>query len=87
MEAVNFEDAPRPTRLGGWLLVPMHIADLRAIVTIDAESSQACVDATMTYVLGPADGNPFFDLRQRVENCWIDGVAADPVEICRSQYR
>jgi hypothetical protein len=81
MQAVNFENAPRPTRLGGWLLVPVHIADLRAIVTIDAESSQACVDATMTYVLGPADGNPFFDLRQRVEHCWIDGVAADPAEI------
>lgn len=81
MEAVDFETAPRPTRLGGWLLVPIHIADLRAIVTVDAERAQASVDTTMTYVVGPADGNPFFDLRQSVEHCWIDGVPVDPVEI------
>jgi hypothetical protein len=62
-------------------VVPMHITDLRAVVTLDAENSQAYVDATMTYVVGPADGSPFFDLRQQVERCWIDGIAMDPTAI------
>jgi hypothetical protein len=62
-------------------IVPTHIADLRAVVTLDAHSSQAHADATMTYVVGPADGNPFFDLRQNVERCWIDGIATDPAAI------
>jgi hypothetical protein len=62
-------------------VVPMHITDLRAVVTLDAETSQAHVDATMAYVVGPADGNPFFDLRQKVERCWIDGIAMDPAAI------
>jgi hypothetical protein len=80
MTAINAEAAPRLTRLG-CLLVPIHIADLHAVVTLDAETSQAVVDATMTYVVGPADGNPFFDLRQNVDRCWIDGVAMDPAAI------
>ncbi|MFN6546619.1 hypothetical protein [Mycolicibacterium nivoides] len=81
METINFEDAPRPTRIGRWLLVPMHIAKLHGTVTIDAQNSQAYVDATMTYVVGPVAGNPFFDLRQRVERCWIDGAAVNSAEI------
>jgi hypothetical protein len=81
MDAVNFDSAPRPTRLGGCRIVPIHIADLRAAVTIDGQRCQAIVDATMTYVVGPADGNPFFDLRQNVDRCWIDGIDVDPAVI------
>jgi len=60
-------------------LVPVHIADLRATVTIDA--SRALVDATMTYAVGPTSGRPFFDLRQEVDRCWIDGVEVCPAVI------
>ncbi|AGB24065.1 hypothetical protein Mycsm_03794 [Mycobacterium sp. JS623] len=60
-------------------LVPVHIADLRATVTIGA--SRALADATMTYIMGPTDGRPFFDLRQEVDRCWIDGVEVSPAVI------
>jgi hypothetical protein len=80
MGAVDFDIAP-PTRVGGRLLVPIHIVDLRAEVTIDLARVKTLVDATMTYAVGPTGGYPLFDLRQRVQHCWIDGAAVCPALI------
>jgi hypothetical protein len=81
MHAIDFDYAPPPTRVGRLLLVPMHIVNLRAVVTINAASSAALVDATMAYEVGAADGNPFFDLRQTVDHCWLDGIPVDPEQV------
>ena len=81
METHAFADAPPPTRLGGCLVVPLHIVDLQISVEVDAAASRMHVDSTMAYKVGPTAGNPFFDLRQRVEDCWIDGVRVPPSAI------
>jgi hypothetical protein len=81
MHAVDFQHAPPPTRVGSCVLVPIHILNLHAIVSMDCVRSRAHVDATMTYIVGPIGGNPFFDLRQTIEQCWIDGIAVDPAVV------
>lgn len=78
MLAPLFRDAPPPTRVGGRKAVPVHIVGLDVELQMDTTHSTARVDATMTYRLGPHDGHPVFDLRQSVEQCWIDGVPFDP---------
>lgn len=65
----------------GRIAVPMHILELRAVVTFDAAASTAAVDATMSYLVGPKTGRPLFDLRQVVDTCRIDGVPTDPAVI------
>ncbi|MET0456131.1 MAG: hypothetical protein ABW137_30200 [Mycobacterium sp.] len=81
MNAVDFECAPPPTRVGRLLLVPMHITSLNAVVRIDARGSDAVVDATMVYEVGPTTGHPFFDLRQKVDRCWLDGAPVHPTDV------
>jgi hypothetical protein len=56
----------------------MHILDLRANVSFDAATGTSMAEATMDYRVGPDDGNPFFDLRQSLDSCWLDGVRIDP---------
>ena len=73
-----FHDAPPPTRIGDRTAVPVHIVSLEVDLQIDAATSTTRVDATMHYRVGPHDGHPVFDLRQSVDQCWIDGVRFDP---------
>lgn len=81
MDAVDFDHAPPPTRVGRLLLVPMHIINLHAVVTIDAARTSAHVDATMEYEVGATGGNPFFDLRQKIDHCWLDGTPVNPNQV------
>ena len=76
--AAAFRDAPPPIRVDGQLVVPLHIIDLVARVVFDGGKQAATADATMTYVVGPTAGSPFFDLRQTVDRCWLDGHEIDP---------
>lgn len=78
MEAVEFQHAFPPTVLGDELLVPLHIVGVEATMSMAAATRRAFVDATMTYVVGPTDGNPVFDLRQDIDGCWVDGIAVHP---------
>ena len=78
---IDFANAPPPTPVAGAIAVPVHIRDLHAVVTMDAARSSGDVEATMTYVVGPAGGLPIFDLRQTVQSCRLDGVAIDPARI------
>ena len=73
-----FRDAPPPTRIGDRTAVPIHIVGLDVDLHMDTANSTARVDATMSYRMGPHDGHPVFDLRQSVDQCWIDGVRFDP---------
>ena len=76
--AAAFQDAPPPIRVYGRLVVPLHIIDLTARVKFDGAKQAATADATMTYIVGPTAGSPFFDLRQTVDRCWLDGHEIDP---------
>lgn len=77
----DFTNAPPPTQVGGLRAVPMHIQNLRAVVTLDAATATGSVEATMTYLVGPHAGSPIFDLRQSVRTCLLDGAVLDPAKI------
>jgi hypothetical protein len=79
--AINWRDAPPPTAVDGLLAVPVDVSSLTAAVVLDGSTSTATADATLSYTVGPHDGHPLFDLRQSVDECWLDGVAIDPSSI------
>ncbi|MEU0868845.1 hypothetical protein [Nocardia brasiliensis] len=77
----DFRNAPPPTPIGRLRAVPMHIEQLRAVVTLDAASGVGSVEATVDYVVGPHAGAPIFDLRQSVRTARLDGTRLDPAEL------
>ncbi|MFB8282705.1 hypothetical protein [Nocardia colli] len=79
--SADFTNAPPPTQIGGLRAVPMHIRELRAVVTLDAATGDGSVEATVDYVVGPHAGSPIFDLRQTVQTCRLDGTRLDPAKI------
>ncbi|WP_194836767.1 hypothetical protein [Nocardia sp. XZ_19_369] len=79
--SADFTNAPPPTKVGGLRAVPMHIRDLRAVVTLDAATGTGTVEATLDYVVGPHAGSPIFDLRQTVQTCLLDGAKLDVAKI------
>jgi len=50
-------------------------------VIFDAATSTAQADVTMTYAVGPNAGNSLFDLRQTIDQAWLDGVAVVPASL------
>src|SRR3954454_15383577 len=65
--------APAPRAAAGLLAVPIHIRHLRASVVLDAATRRGSVDAIMSYQVGPMSGCPLFDLRQSIDQAWLDG--------------
>lgn len=78
MPPANFRLAPPPTTIDGLHAVPVDFGDLHASVTFDGAASSAQVDATVTYSVGPDAGCPLFDLRQLIDQAWLDGAPVDP---------
>jgi hypothetical protein len=78
MPPANFRLAPPPTTIDGLHAVPVDFGDLHAAVTFDGAASSARVDATVTYTVGPDAGCPLFDLRQSIDQAWLDGAPVDP---------
>jgi hypothetical protein len=78
MPAPDFHLAPTPTVVDGLLAVPIDVHRLQAMVTLDGAASTAQADVTMTYAVGPTGGNPLFDLRQTVDQAWLDGAPIAP---------
>lgn len=81
MPPVDFRLAPRPLAVDGLLAVPIDIQSVQASVTFDGAASTAQVDTTMSYVVGPDAGNPFFDLRQTIGQAWLDGTSIAPAQL------
>ena len=71
--STNFHLAPPSKTVDGLLCVPIDIESIDAVFTFDGVASAAIADATITYTVGPTDGNPIFDLRQNITSAWIDG--------------
>ncbi len=70
----NFHLAPDPVTVDGLLAVPIDIQQLDATLTFDAATATCAVDATIDFVMGPAAGNPVFDVRQTIGSAWLDGT-------------
>ena len=71
-------DVPAPVVVDGLPAVPMHIRRLTAEVVLDAKARRGYVDAVMSYRVGPASGCPLFDLRQPIDEAWLDGCPIAP---------
>jgi hypothetical protein len=67
-----------PTRIDDRIVVPIHIDGLEVDVSFDTANAEARAEASMSYRVGPWGGYPVFDLRQTVDQCWIDDVRFDP---------
>jgi hypothetical protein len=68
----NFELAPEPKNIDGLSAVPIDIQQLDAHVIFDLHVHKAKVEATIDFVVGPDEGNPFFDLRQDIDSAYIN---------------
>jgi hypothetical protein len=84
--AVNFELAPPPKTVDGFLAVPIDISSIDAAFTFDGATSTATADATITYTVGPTAGNPFFDLRQAISAACLDGAPFPPAWLAHHAF-
>lgn len=81
MAAPDYRLAPQPTTVDGLLAVPVHFQDVQATVTFDGAASTGRADVTVTYEVGPTAGCPLFDLRQTIDQAWVDGGPVDPGDL------
>lgn len=65
--------APAPIVVSGLMAVPIHIQRLRASVILDVPTRSGYVDAAMAYRMGQNAGCAMFDLRQTIDQAWLDG--------------
>lgn len=73
--STNFDLSPPVVTVDGLLAVPIDIQTISASLTFDGATSSGTGDATIEFIVGPAAGNPIFDLRQTtISAAWLDGV-------------
>lgn len=75
MPTTNFDLAPVAKTVDGLLAVPIDIQRITATLTFDGASQTGTGDATVEFIMGPANGNPVLDLRQTITGVWLDGAA------------
>lgn len=71
----NFHLAPPAKTVDGLFAVPIDIQAINALIVFDGAASSATVDATINFDMGAQNGNPIFDLRQTIQNAWLDGAS------------
>jgi hypothetical protein len=79
--STNFDLAPPAKTVDGLLAVPTDISSIQASFVFDGAAQTATADATITYEVGPAAGNPIFDLRQTITQAWLDGAVFPPTQL------
>jgi hypothetical protein len=84
--ATNFHLAPPPKTVDGLAAVPIDIQSIDALFTFDGAAAAATGDATITYTVGPAGGNPIFDLRQDITTAWLDGVLFPAAQLAHHDF-
>ena len=82
----SFDNAPPPTTVDTLLAVPIDIETLSASLRFDAAAESCTVDATIAFVVGPVAGNPLFDLRQTIDEAWLDGAPIDPALLAHHDF-
>lgn len=84
--ATNFHLAPPPKTIDGLTAVPIDIQNIDAVFVFDGTASAATGDATITYTVGPTDGNPIFDLRQEITSAWLDGTPFPAAQLAHHTF-
>ena len=82
----NFDLAPPAKTVDGLFAVPIDIQSITATFTFDGAAETASADATIVYTVGPADGNPIFDLRQTITQAWLDAVDFPVGQLAHHQF-
>src|SRR5688500_11770641 len=82
----NFDLAPPTKTVDGLLAVPIDISNVSAAIVFDGAASTATVDATITYTVGQAAGNPIFDLRQTITSAELDGAAFPVAQLAHHSF-
>ena len=84
--STNFHLAPPAKTVDGLLSVPIDIESIAAVFTFDGAAPTAFADATITYTVGPTDGNPIFDLRQNITAAWVDGAVFPVAQLAHHDF-
>ena len=84
--AADFALAPPSKTVDGLLAVPIDIESITGRFVFDGGAQAASADATITYTVGPAAGNPIFDLRQTVSQAWVDGTSFPPAQLAHHTF-
>lgn len=82
----NFHLAPPTKTVDGLLAVPIDIQNIQAAFVFDGATNTATADATITYIVGPTAGNPFFDLRQNITQAWLDGAVLPVAKLAHHAF-
>ncbi len=78
MPNTNFHLAPPIKEVDGLTAVPIDIQQLDAQVEFDMQTGKAKVKASMRFIMGGTDGNPVFDLRQKIQKACLNDVEISP---------
>ncbi|MFZ1528163.1 MAG: hypothetical protein WAT19_05395 [Ferruginibacter sp.] len=84
--ATNFHIAPPPKNVDGLLAVPIDIQTINGSFIFDAGAQTAVADVTILYTVGPAAGNPVFDLRQTITQAWLDGAIFPAAQLASHSF-
>jgi hypothetical protein len=84
--AANFDLAPPAKTVDGLVAVPVDISKIEAAFMFDGAASTATADATITYTVGPTAGNPIFDLRQTIDQAWLDGAPFPAAKVAHHAF-
>lgn len=67
--------APAVKIVDGLVAVPIDIQQVDAHVVFDTATRHAQVEASMHFIMGNTDGNPVFDLRQVIQQAFLNDVS------------
>lgn len=79
----NLKLAPSAALVDGILAVPIDIQQIDVHVKFDMAVHRAKVEATMEFLMGDTDGNPIFDLRQNIDQAWLN---EKPIDISKLRH-
>src|SRR5689334_22506165 len=82
----NFQLAPPAKTVDGLFAVPIDIRTINASMIFDGATSAATVDATINFDIGSQNGNPIFDIRQTIQNAWLDGVSFPVAKLAQHDF-
>lgn len=82
----NFHLAPPPKTVDGLAAVPIDIQSIDATFVFDGATCNGTANAIISYTVGPAAGNPVFDLRQDISAAWLDGMPIAPALLAHHAF-
>jgi hypothetical protein len=86
MVTTNFHLAPPVRVVDGLTAVPIDIQQLDATVILDAATRRIQADATFQFVMGGTAGCPMFDLRQTIQEAYLNGAAIPPINLAQHDF-